>query len=89
MFYQLKNINKWRKTQSEIKQQLEQIHVSQERAGYKVTVNANNKVLEVLRDGQEDGILKDLLNESMKEAKKKSEKKLRGQAESLGLGDLI
>jgi len=89
MFDKVRSINKWRKAQAEIEKQMEQIQVSNERAGYKVTVNANNKVLEIFEEDEENKVLRDLLNDTLKEAKKKSEKKLRGQADSLGLGDLL
>lgn len=89
MFDKIKTVNKWRKAQAEIEKQMDQIQASGEKAGYKVVVNANNKILEISRDGEDEKLLKDLLNETLKEAKKKSEKKLRGQAESLGLNDLI
>ncbi|OGC47249.1 hypothetical protein A2886_01205 [candidate division WWE3 bacterium RIFCSPHIGHO2_01_FULL_42_13] len=89
MLDKLKNLNKWRKTQSEIQKQMEQIFASAERDGVKVVVNANNKVISVEVEGDEDKLLKDLLNDALKDAKKKAEKKLRGQASELGLGDLL
>jgi len=89
MLDKLKNLNKWRKAQADIEKQMEQIFASAEKDGIKVVVSANNKIISVEVEGDEDKLLKDLINSALKDAKKKAEKKLRGQASELGLGDLL
>ena len=89
MLDKLKNLNKLRKAQSEIEKQMEQIQSTVEREGIRVTVNANNKIVSIDIEGDEDKLLKDLVNEALKDAKKKAEKKLRNQMSELGLGDLL
>jgi DNA-binding protein YbaB len=89
MFDKVKNLHKLRKAQSEIEKQMDQINAVKEKSGVKVVVNANNKIIVIEVDGNEDKLLKDLINDALKEAKKKAEKKLRGQISELGLGDLI
>lgn len=89
MFDKIKNLNKLKKAQKEMENIMDQIVVTKEKAGITVTVNANNKVIKIDFEGEEDKITKDLLNDTLKEAKKKSEKKLRGQVANLGLGDLL
>lgn len=89
MFDKVKNLNKLRKAQSKIEKEMEQIFATREKAGVRVTVNANNKIIAIEVNDTEDKVLKDLLNGALKEAKKKAEKKLRGQLSELGLGDMI
>lgn len=89
MLDKLKNLNKLRKAQSEIEKEMEQINSSAERDGIKVVVNANNRVVSIEVDGEEDAMLKDLLNNALKDARKKAEKQMRGRMSELGLGDLL
>ncbi len=89
MLDKLKNLNKLRKAQSEIEKEMEQINSSAERDGIKVVVNANNKVVTIEVEGEEDTMLRDLLNIALKDARKKAEKQMRGKMSDLGLGDLL
>ncbi len=89
MFDKVKTVNKWRKAQAEIEKQMEQIQATVEKGKYLVVVNANNKIIHIDVDGEEDKVLKDAINGALKDAKKKAEKKLRSQAGDLGLGDLL
>lgn len=89
MLDKLVKANKLRKAQSQIEKKMEQIQATSEKAGVRVTVNANNKIISIDVEGQEDKLLKDLINSALKSAKKKSEKQLRGQLSELGLGDLL
>lgn len=89
MFDKVKAVNKWRKAQAEIEKRMEQIQSSVQKGKYLVVVNANNKIIQVEVDGEEDKVLKDAINDALKDAKKKAEKKLRSQAGDLGLGDLL
>lgn len=89
MFDKVKNLNKLRKAQSEIKKQMEQIFVSGEKGRYKVRIRGDKRIESLEVDGEEEKMLKDLLNDTLREAEKKSEKKLRGQMGDLGLGDFF
>ena len=83
MLDKLKDLNKLRKAQSEIKKQLEQIYVSSEKNDMSVLIRGDKKIEKLVVDGEENKELKDFLNESFKEIDKKVEKQMRGQ-----LGDL-
>jgi len=89
MLDKVKTANKWKKAQSEIEKQMEQIQITESKGDYTVTVTANNKIVSIEFDGENDKLLKDLINSALKSAKKKAEKKLRSQAGNLGLGDLL
>lgn len=89
MLDKVKQLNKWRKAQSEIEKQMEQVQAMEEKGDYKVVVNANNKIISIEVDGKEDKLLKNVINDALKSAKKKAEKKLKSQVGDLGLGDLL
>lgn len=87
MFDKLKDLNKLRKAQSEIKKQLEQIFVQKEKGEISVLIRGDKRIEKIIIDGEELKDLKDLLNETMKDVDKKVEKQMRGQLSELGLGD--
>lgn len=89
MFDKLKKVNELRKAQSEMEKKMKQIRVTEEKGKYEVTVNANNKVISIKVDGEEQEFIVDLLNSALKSARKKAEKKLRSSMGDLGLGDLL
>jgi len=84
MFDKFKEINKLRKLQAEIKKQLEQIFVTNERGDYKLVVRGDKKIEKLEIDGEDNSELRDLINKSMKEVDKKVEKQMRGQMGDLG-----
>ena len=88
MFDKLKDLNKLRKAQSEIKKQLEQIYVSSEKNDMSVLIRGDKKIEKLVVDGEENKELKDFLNESFKEIDKKVEKQMRGQLGDLGIPGL-
>ncbi|EKD99744.1 MAG: hypothetical protein ACD_22C00184G0010 [uncultured bacterium] len=88
MFDKLKDLNKLRKTQAEIKKQLEQIFVSKEKNDYTIVVRGDKKIEKLLIEGEDQKELRELLNDTMKEVDKKVEKQMRGQLSDLGLGDI-
>ena len=85
MFDKFKNINilKWRKAQNEIKKQLEQLFVVVERSGIKVVVRGDKKIEKLEIDGQDNKVLREIINDAMKEMEKKTEKHMRGQTDIL------
>ncbi len=87
MFDKLKDINKLRKAQAEIKKQLETIFVQKEKGDNSILIRGDKHIEKIIIDGVEQKDLKDLLNETMKEVDKKVEKQMRGQLSDLGLGD--
>jgi DNA-binding protein YbaB len=88
MFDKLKDINNLRKAQSEIKKQLEQIFVTEERGDYKVVIRGDKKVEKLEIDGEDQKELRDILNRAFKEVDKKVEKQMRGQLSDLGFPGL-
>ena len=88
MFDKLKDLNRLKKIQSDIKKQLEQIFVVQESGNIKVVVRGDKRIEKIEIDGEEDKNLKNLINEAMKETDKKVEKQMRGQMQDLGIPGL-
>jgi DNA-binding protein YbaB len=87
MLDKLKDLNKLRKAQSEIKKQLEAISVQNEKNGITVLIRGDKKIEKILIDGEEQKELREVLNDTMKEVDKKVEKQMRGQLGELGFGD--
>lgn len=85
MFDKLKDLNKLRKAQSEIKKELEQIFVSEEKFGLKVVVRGDKKIQRIEINDEEQKDLKDILNNAFKIVDKKVEKQMRGRMGDLGL----
>jgi len=88
MFDKLKDLNKLRKVQSEMKKQLEQITVDHEKNGIKVVVRGDKKIESVEIDGDENKLIKDIINDAMKQVDKKVEKQMRGSMKDLGIPGL-
>ncbi len=88
MFDKLKNLNKMRKVQAEMKKELEQMFVSTEKHGIKVVVRGDRRIERIEIDDEESKELKDVINEAMKEIDKKVEKQMRGRLDELGFGGM-
>jgi DNA-binding protein YbaB len=84
MFDKLKDINKLRKAQSDIKKQLENIFVTSEKGGIKIVIRGDKRIERLEIEGVEDKALRDLLNDAFKDVDKKVEKQMRGQLQDLG-----
>lgn len=85
MFDKIKDLNKLRKTQSEIKKQLENIFVTSEKGRFRVVIRGDKRIEKLEIDGQDDKALREMLNDSFKDVDKKVEKQMRGQMQDLGL----
>jgi DNA-binding protein YbaB len=85
MFDKLKDLNKLRKTQAEIKKQLEQIFVQSEKGEMLVLIRGDKRIEKIVIEGEEQKELKELLNGAMKDVDKKVEKQMKGQLGDLGL----
>ena len=85
MFDNVKELNKLRKVQGEIKKDLEQVFVSNEKSGMKVVARGDKKIQKIEIDGEEQRDLKDLINDTFKDVDKKVEKQMRGRMGDLGL----
>lgn len=79
-----KDIFKFRKAQSAMQKQLEQIFATEESRGVKVVVRGDRRVEKIEIDGEDQKDLRDLINKAMKVANKKAEKQMRGQLSDLG-----
>lgn len=84
MFDKIKDLNKLRKAQVEIKKQLEQIFVTSEKSGYRVVIRGDKKIEKLEIDGEDNKALREMLNDAFKEVDKKVEKQTRGQLQDLG-----
>ena len=85
MFDKIKDLNKLRKAQGEIKKELEQIFVEGEKQGIKILIRGDKRVEKLEIDGVEQKSLRDLINDTMKDVNKKVEKQMRGHMADLGL----
>ncbi|PIS22237.1 hypothetical protein COT50_02855 [candidate division WWE3 bacterium CG08_land_8_20_14_0_20_41_10] len=85
MFDKIKDLNKLRKAQGEIKKELEQIFVEGEKQGIKILIRGDKRVEKLEIDGVEQKSLRDLINDTMKDVDKKVEKQMRGHMADLGL----
>ena len=85
MFDKLKDLNNLRKTQGEIRKELEGIFVEGEKQGIKILIRGDKRVEKLEIDGIEQKALRDLINDTMKDVDKKAEKQMRGHMADLGL----
>lgn len=83
-----KELYKLKKTQSKMQKQLEQLFSTVEKQDVKVVVRGDRRVERIEIDGEEQKLLKDLINSAMKDVNKKAEKQLRGQLGDLGIPGL-
>ncbi|OGC70075.1 hypothetical protein A2415_00560 [candidate division WWE3 bacterium RIFOXYC1_FULL_39_7] len=88
MFDKLKDLNRLRKMQAEVKKQLENIFVTNEKGGVELVIRGDKKIEKLIIDGEDNKNLRDLINDSMKEVDKKVEKQMRGQLSELGFPNL-
>lgn len=88
MFDKIKDMNKLRKAQSEIKKQLENIFVTIEKSGYRVVIRGDKRIEKLEINGEDDKQLREMLNDAFKDVDKKVEKQMRGQLSDLGIPGL-
>ena len=88
MLDKFKDLNRLRKMQSEIKKQLEQIFVQNEKGETSVLIRGDKKIEKIIINGEENKELKDLINDTMKQVDKKVEKQMRGQLGDLGFPEM-
>ena len=89
MLDRAKTVFKFIKAKSQMEKALDSVWAIVERGKYKVTVNANKKVISIEEGGVENKVLKDILNDAIKEAQKKGEKKMKATGDDFGIGDLL
>lgn len=83
-----KKMHEFRKKQSEMQKELEQVFATEEKRGIKVVVRGDRKIERIEFDGEEQKDLKELINNAFKQVNKKSEKKIRGAVSDLGIPGL-
>ncbi len=88
MFDKIKDLNKLRKMQGELKKQLEQIFVTEEKRDIKVRIRGDKKIELIEINGEELKELRDILNDAFKEVDKKVQKQMKGQLGDLGFPGL-
>lgn len=88
MFDKLKDLNNLKKMQSQLKKQLEEIFVTNEKGDNSVLIRGDKKIEKIVINGEENKEMKDLLNDTMKQVDKKVEKQMRGQLGDLGIPGL-
>ena len=85
MFDKIKDLNNLRRTQGEIKKELERIFVRGEKQGAVVLIRGDKRIDQLEIDGVDQKDLRDLINDTMKDVDKKVEKQMRGHMSDLGL----
>lgn len=88
MFDKIKELNRFKKMQGEMKKELEQIFASVEKNGMQVVIRGDRRIERIVIEGEEDKKLKETINDAMKEVDKKVEKQMRGKLGDLGLPGL-
>ena len=88
MFDKIKDLNRIRKTQGEIKKELEQIFVTTEKFGMRIVVRGDKKIEKLEIDGGDNKQLRELLDDTFKEVDKKVEKQTRNHLKDLGIPGL-
>jgi len=88
MFDKAKEILKFRKMQSEMKKELENIFATVEKSGVRIVIRGDKHIEKITVDEEEQRLLKDMLNDSMKEVDKKVEKQMRGKLGDFGIPGL-
>lgn len=84
MFDKIKDINRFNKAQGEIKKQMEQIFVTSEKAGMRVVIRGDKRIEKLEIDGEDNKVLRELINDSFKDVDKKVQKQARPQLQNLG-----
>jgi len=79
----LRKIFKYKKTQSQLNKEVEQITALKEEGNVSVVVRGDKRIVSIVVDGVENKRLRDLINDTMKILDKKIEKQLRGRSEEL------
>jgi DNA-binding protein YbaB len=85
MFDKVKDYNRLIKAQGKIKKQLEQIFVTSEKAGMRIVIRGDKRIEKLEIEGEDNKVLRELINDSFKEVDKKVEKQTRGQLQDLGI----
>jgi DNA-binding protein YbaB len=80
MLDKVKALNQARKMQSQIKKQLREIYLKEEKGDLMVLVRGDKVIEELTIDGEDRKDVKDFLNDAMKNVDKKVEKKMRDQS---------
>ncbi|KKS17463.1 MAG: hypothetical protein UU77_C0002G0023 [candidate division WWE3 bacterium GW2011_GWC1_41_7] len=88
MFDKIKDLKRLKKMQDDLKKQLEQIYVQEEKGDYTVLIRGDKRVEKIIFEGEEDKALRDLINDAMKQVDKKVEKQMRGQMSEFGIPGL-
>lgn len=84
---QAKELIKLRSKAKELQRTLEQISHTQEKSGIKVVVDGTQHIQTIEINGEEQGELKETINDAMKEVQKKAAKKM--MEEGGGLSGLL
>ena len=89
MLEKFKEINKWRKMKKDFDELSQSVSVTYEKDGIEITMKGDKKIERISIDGDENRLIKDIINETMKQVDKKLEKAAKqnqGQLmEALGL----
>ncbi len=80
MLDKVKALNQARKMQSQIKKQLREVYLKEEKGDHMVLLRGDKVIEELTIDGEERKDVKDFLNGALKNVDKKVEKKMRDQS---------
>lgn len=85
MFDKIKEADRLRRLQNEIRKEQEQIFVEGEKQGIKILIRGDKRIEKLEIDGVDNKAMRDLINDTMKDVDKKVEKQMRGHMADLGL----
>ena len=82
----IKDLYNLKKQADDMKREMGKSVVEVEEKGVKITMQGDQKVLNISVDGEENQKLKDAFNKAVKESQKKVAKKMQGRLSDFGLG---
>ncbi len=88
MLDKLKNLYELKKKSEEMRRKMAGVVVEIEERGIKIVIRGDQKLEEIIIDGEENPRVKEAINKALKEVQKKAAKKVQGDLGDLGLPGL-
>lgn len=88
MLDKLKNLYELRKKSEEMRRKMAGVVLEVEERGIKIVIRGDQKLEEIVIDGEANPRLKEAINKALKEVQKKAAKKVQGDLGDLGLPGL-
>ncbi len=88
MLDKLKNLYELKKKSEEMRRKMAGVVVEIEERGIKIVIRGDQKLEQIVIDGEENPRVKEAINKALKEVQKKAAKKVQGDLGDLGLPGL-